>query len=458
LTPEPEPGRHDGAEHSGGQSRPLAGIRVVELGIAMAGPLTARYLGYFGADVVRIESRRRPDSLRVSRPPWLPDGLSPDIAQDTWPLLNLSSADKRGIVLEIDREDGYRAFTQIVAAADVFVTNLSADAIPRLRIGYDDIRAVQPDVIYLATTAFGHDGPYRSFRTWGMNLCAISGLDAMVGWPDREPTGIGMSFPDYPSALLAVTAIVAALQRRRRTGAGARLDLPQFQMSINCIGPAVVDAALGRDAHAARGNRAVNGDVQGVYPAAGEDRWVAITIDGEDAWRRLCSVDGLQALATDPRLATAAGRAAELDEIDELLGAWTRRRSDWQAAAELQEAGVVAAPVFDSWDVLGDQHLASRSYFQLAPSERFGADLVTRPAAAPTGLTQQVRSAPPALGEHTREVLRDVAGLPPQEIDQLLADGTAYQMPNPGTRLERPYLSWIGALLRLPWPGRRQAG
>ena len=112
---------------------------MVELGIAMAAPLTARYLGYFGADVVRIESRRRPDSLRVSRSPGCRTGTSPEIAQDTWPLLNLSSADKRGIVLEIDREDGYQAFTQIVAAADVFVTNLSADVIPRLRISYDDI-------------------------------------------------------------------------------------------------------------------------------------------------------------------------------------------------------------------------------------------------------------------------------------------------------------------------------
>ncbi len=124
-------------------SCPLAGIRVVEIGIAMAGPLTARYLGYFGADVICVESRRRPDSLRVSRASWLPPGTSPEVAQDTWPLLNLSSADKRGIVLEIDREDGYQALTQIIAAADVFVTNLSADVIPRLHISYDDIRAVR---------------------------------------------------------------------------------------------------------------------------------------------------------------------------------------------------------------------------------------------------------------------------------------------------------------------------
>lgn len=162
-------------------SLPLSGIRVVEVGYAMAGPLTARYLGHFGADVVRIESRRKPDSLRVSRASWLPAEVGFDIARDTSPLLNLSSAEKRSIVLEIDQPDGYAAFSRIVATADVLITNLSADAIPKLRLTYDDIKAIRPDVIYLASTAFGDQGPYRSFRTWGMNLCAISGLDAMLG-------------------------------------------------------------------------------------------------------------------------------------------------------------------------------------------------------------------------------------------------------------------------------------
>jgi benzylsuccinate CoA-transferase BbsF subunit len=439
-------------------SLPLAGVRVIELGIAMAAPLTTRYLGYFGADVVRIESRRRPDSLRVSRSSWLPPGTSPEVAQDTWPLLNLSAADKRGIVLEIDRDDGYQAFASIIAAADVFVTNLSADAIPRLRIGYPDITSIKPDVIYLATTAFGHDGPYKSFRTWGMNLCAVSGLDAMVGWPDRDPTGISMSFPDYPSALLAVTAIVAALQRRERTGQGARLELPQFNAAINCIGPAIVDATLGRDVYPPRGNRSSGGEIQGVYPSAGHDRWVAVTIADDGMWAALSSVEGLEGLAADARLATAGGRAEHLGEIEQRLAEWTRSRSDWAAAAELQEAGVAAAPVFDAWDALGDPHLASRSFFQLAPSSRFGADLVTRLAAAPADLTQQVRSAAPAMGEHTREVLRDVAGLPDEAIDQLLADGTAYQMSDREVRLERPYLGWIGRLLRLPWPRSGEAG
>jgi crotonobetainyl-CoA:carnitine CoA-transferase CaiB-like acyl-CoA transferase len=194
--------------------------------------------------------------------------------------------------------------------------------------------------------------------------------------------------------------------------------------------------------------------VQGVYPAAGDERWVAVTIADEDMWRALCSVDGLQALAADARFSTAASRAEHQDAIDACLAGWTQPRSDWQAAAELQEAGVAAAPVFDSWDVLGDPQLASRSYYQLAPSTRFGADLVTRPAAAPAALTQQVRTAAPGLGEHTVEVLRDVAGLTEPAIDAMLGDGTAYQMADPAVRLERPYLSWIGRLMRLPWPRR----
>ncbi len=432
-------------------SLPLTGIRVVEVGYAMAGPLTARYLGHFGADVIRIESLRKPDSLRVSRSSWLPHDAGSDIAHDTMPLLNLSSAEKRSIVLEIDRPDGYEAFSRIVAAADVLVTNLSADAIPKLRLGYDDIKAIRPDVIYLATTAFGHEGPYRSFRTWGMNLCAVSGLDAMVGWPDRDPTGLGMSFPDYPSALIAVSAIVAALARRRSTGAGARLDLPQFNVSLNCAGPSIVDASLGGLAYQARGNRDAGAVPQGVYPARGEDRWVAISVADESMWAALCSVEGLRGLGGD-RFGSAAARAEHHDELDEALSSWTRGRTDWEAAGELQDAGVAAAPVFDCWDALGDPQLASRDFFQLGASTRFGADLTCRPAAVPAGTTARVRRAAPAMGEHSREILREVAGLPEPAIEELISGGTSGEMLHPDTRLRRPYLDWIGRLLRLPWP------
>jgi benzylsuccinate CoA-transferase BbsF subunit len=434
-------------------SLPLSGIRVVEVGYAMAGPLTARYLGHFGADVVRIESRRKPDSLRVSRASWLPAEVGFDIARDTSPLLNLSSAEKRSIVLEIDQPDGYAAFSRIVATADVLITNLSADAIPKLRLTYDDIKAIRPDVIYLASTAFGDQGPYRSFRTWGMNLCAISGLDAMLGWPDRDPSGMGMSFPDYPTALIAVSAIVAALQRRRATGAGAHLELPQFNVGLNCVGTSIADAALGGLGYQARGNRDVSAVPQGVYPARGEDRWVAISVTGDSMWAALCRVDGLQGLGADRRFGTTAGRTEHHDELDDALSAWTRSRTDWEAASELQDAGVAAAPVSDCWDALGDPHLASRDFFQLAASRRFGADLVCRPASASAdGPAARVRRAAPAMGEHSREILRDVAGLDEPAIDQLMSDRISEEMAQPGTQLRRPYLGWIGRLLRLRWP------
>jgi benzylsuccinate CoA-transferase BbsF subunit len=433
-------------------SLPLSGIRVVEVGYAMAGPLTARYLGHFGADVIRIESRRKPDSLRVSRSSWLPRDTGFDIARDTSPLLNLSSAEKRSIVLEIDQPEGYAAFSRIVATADVLVTNLSADAIPKLRLSYDDIRAIRPDVIYLASTAFGDQGPYRSFRTWGMNLCAISGLDAMVGWPDRDPSGMGMSFPDYPSALIAVSAIVAALTRRRSTGAGAHLELPQFNVGLNCVGASIVDASLGGTAHQAPGNRDISAIPQGVYPARGEQRWVAISVADDSMWAALCQVDGLRGLGSDSRFDTAAGRAEHHDELDDALSSWTRCRTDWEAASELQDAGVAAAPVSDCWDALGDPQLVSRDFFQLGASRRFGADLACRPAAVSVNGAAQVRRAAPAMGEHSRQILSEVAGLEEPAIDRLISGGISEEMAQPDTQLRRPYLGWIGRLLRLGWP------
>ncbi len=193
--------RHALGGPTDGRHLPLAGIRVVELGYGIAAPVVARNLAQFGADAIRVESRRKPDSLRVGGAGWIPKDYDPGVRWDTMPSLNFSSTSKRSIGLELDSDVGHGVLLRLVARSDVFVTNMSADVIPRLRLTYADLSAVRPDLIYLAMPPFGDPrSPYRSFRTWGHNLSAISGIDRLIGWPDRDPVQLGFAYPDYVSA------------------------------------------------------------------------------------------------------------------------------------------------------------------------------------------------------------------------------------------------------------------
>ncbi len=232
-----------------GEARlPLVGFRVLELGYGIAAPVAARNLAQLGADVIRVESARRPDSLRMGGAGWLPAQFDQSVRRDTIPALNFSSPEKRSIGLEIDGADGRAVFEQLVAASDVVVTNISEDALGELGIAYEDIRALKPDIVYLTLPAFGSEGPYRSYRTWGHNLSAASGIDHLLGWPDREPVQIGFAYPDFVSAQAATVAVLAALMRRDATGEGARIEVWQYAMALACLGPTVVAAELSGEA------------------------------------------------------------------------------------------------------------------------------------------------------------------------------------------------------------------
>lgn len=435
------------------ETLPLGDIRVIEMGFGVAGPFLARNLGHFGADVIRVESARRPDSLRLGGAGWLPPEVDTAIRRDTRPAIDFSSGGKRSIGLEIDTDAGRAVFEKLIATADVFVTNLSANVLPRLRITCDDLRALRPDIVHISLTSFGSGtGPYSRYRTWGHNLTAAAGLDSQIGWPDRGPSQLAMAYPDYVSAHTGTAAVLAALLRRDLTGQGCQIELSQFEMAASCLAPGLVQTQM-RGADAGQpGNRLPGVCPHGIYPSRGEDRWVALSVSDEAMWHGLCRAEGFGELARDDRFATLAGRLENEDDLDEILGRWTGARTDWEAATELQHYGVAAAPVMDSWDVLGDEHLASRDFFSVLPSPRFGHDLVYGQAMALQSTPPSVHSAAPAMGQHTREVLEGLLGYAPADVDDLLAVGVITEMTESPVALERPYRHWIDKLLRLPWP------
>jgi len=427
-------------------------MRVLELGYGIAAPVAARNLAQFGADVIRVESLRRPDSLRLGGAGWLPRDFDESVRRDTLPALNFSSAEKRSIGLEIDSDAGRAVFDRMVTAVDVVITNMSERALAELRLRYDDLRALRPDLVHVTLPAFGSEGPYRMYRTWGHNLSAVSGIDSLIGWPDRDPVQIGFAYPDFVSAQAATVAVLAALRRRKVTGQGAQIELWQHAMTLSCLGPAIVAAQLAGRAPSALGNRDADRAPQGVYPARGTERWVAVSVEDDAMWGDLCRVPGLEHLGDDARFASLQDRCAHHDELDDALAAWTMERTDWEAAAELQSFGVAASPVLDSWDLIADPQLAARDFFHALPHARFARDLVFGQAVRLSETPPRAERAAPAFGEHSREVLRDLAGLDDAAVDALVDAGVVYVMEHGDVTLERPYLHWLRKVQRLvPW-------
>ena len=432
---------------------PLSGLRVLEIGYGVAAPVACRTLAEFGADVIRVESARRPDSLRTIGAGWVPLDTPWEILRDTGMALQFTCPEKRSIGLEIDCPEGREVFCGLLARSDVLVMNLGVEAIKRLQLGYEDLRDVNPALVYMNMPAFGSaEGPYRTYRTWGGNVSALAGLTQLVGWPDRDPVGMPMSFPDYPSALWGAAAVVCAIMRRDVTGQGCEIDLSQFLVAIACIGATITETALGGSAPEAPGNRRSGQAPHGVYPTREPDRWVAVSVPNEAAWKGICSVAGLEELGADARFTTVAGREKAQDELDEILGEWTVARTAWETAAELQGVGVESSPVQDNWEVLADPQLAARDFFRVLPSRRFTGELSYGQAVVLSETPAGHQHAAPAFAEHTHEVLRDVAGLDEEQIDALVTSGVAHVMAYPDLHLERPFLHWIRHVMRLPWP------
>jgi crotonobetainyl-CoA:carnitine CoA-transferase CaiB-like acyl-CoA transferase len=342
-------------------------------------------------------------------------------------------------------------FRRLDARADVLVMNMSVDAVESLAVRYRDLRDANPGLIYLNLFAFGSEGPYRSFRTWGGNLSAISGLTASVGWPDRLPTGLPLSFPDYPSSMWGVIAVLAALLRRDREGTGWALELAQLQVAIECLGPIVSEAVLTGVSPPRTGASSRRGAPDGIFATSDDRRYVAVSVTDDDAWCRLADVDGLDELARDPAYATAAARVASRAQIGAQLARWTSARTAWEATWRLQEAGVAAFPVVDAFDVLRDEHLAARRFFRALPHARFDAELCYGQAVTLSDTPASFTRAAPAFGEHTREVLAEI-GLDDAEVEAMLASGVAHEMTYRDVKLARPFYGWIDKLVRLPWP------
>jgi len=400
----------------------LQGIRVVEFAAGMAGPWIGRLMAYCGAEVIKVESRQRPDVTRQYVSPSAPElGIQSQLS----PWLTDWNAGKRCVALDLMRPAAVALATRIVATADVVVENYSAGVMEKLGLGYAELRRAKPDIIMFSSSGYGDSGPCRNFITWGPNIEALSGLSTLSGFPHRECTLDQYAYPDAVGALHGLFAVLCALDHRGRTGQGQYVNLSQFEATVASVGHVLMECLGNRREPQRLGNRSLHAAPHGCYRCAGEDRWVAIAVADEAEWARFCAVVGAPAWTRDPRFANRDARLANVAALDHLVESWTSQRDAYDVMATLQAAGVAAGVVQTIEDQFRhDKQLAARQFFERVEHERKGPVLAN---GIPLGLTAtpgRTEHAGRALGADNEYVFGAMLGMTPEEIRQCVVSGS----------------------------------
>jgi benzylsuccinate CoA-transferase BbsF subunit len=391
---------------------PLTGIRVLDFTHVLAGPFCTRLLADLGADVVRVESCKHPDH------PWQSAFVSADGRHASYLNTNRS---KRSIAIDLKNNAGQEIAARLAAASDIVIENFSAGVMDRLKLSYETLSEKNPRLIYVSMSGYGHDGPRRDWTSMNMNLQGYSGLMTVSGAEGDPPTAISNSWNDYVGGLHACFAILQAIDERRDSAKGRRIDLSQFECSASMIGSLLLSSAVTGKVPPRRGNRSDRFAPQGVYPCAGGDEWCALSVQIDEQWRALAKLIGQESWAADHRLETLAVRFESHDEIDRGIAAWTEQLSSQQVEFRLHAAGISAERVRRIDEVVDAPDGAS--VFVRVPERRAGSMLTTK---LPFSLSfvdlPEPRSAP-GLGEHSAEVLRAWLSCSDGEVHELEARG-----------------------------------
>jgi crotonobetainyl-CoA:carnitine CoA-transferase CaiB-like acyl-CoA transferase len=393
---------------------PLDGVRVIDLTAFWAGPFATQYLATLGADVIKVESVRRPDPIRFN--------VTVPRTEDQWfeqGYLYLSvNLDKRGITLDLSDRRGRELFLQLVATADVVVENFTPRVIEHLGLAYDDLCAVRPDIILLRMPGWGLEGPWRDRPGFASTMEQASGMAWVTGYEDGPPLPPGICDP--MAGAHGAFAVLAALEQRRETGAGQQIELSMIDMAVNVAAEQVIEMAAYGNLMERVGNRGATASPQGVYRCADPDGWVAVAVGTDAEWQALRRVLAGSDLGDDPSLAHADGRRAAHDRLDEHLTSWCAGRERDDVLAAFRSAGVPAEPVVSGYDADRDSQMLARGFWQSLEHPVVG---VQRYPGWPMRLASSPRrwhrSHAPLLGQHNEEILGKELGLSAEELDAL---------------------------------------
>jgi crotonobetainyl-CoA:carnitine CoA-transferase CaiB-like acyl-CoA transferase len=407
-------------EIEGGRSKaPLAGVRVIDMTWVWAGPFAAMQLAHLGAEVIKVESGGRIDVTRRLGPHV--DGV---VGINRSGYFNQYNQGKQSVTLDLKDPRGLKALRGLIATADVVIDNMSAGALGRMGLSYEELLEINPRIVAVSMTGFGESGPERDRMAYGSLIDALSGAAAANGLVGGGPTDFPMSLPDPAAGIHTAIATVAAIYRTQVTGMGERVECSMLEANVAAFPWPVLFASVNGSGAPVIGNRDDLRSPHGVYRSGGGgDRWVAVAVETDAQFASLAEAIGQPELADDPRFAALPGRRLHENDLDRILSDWAAARSQGEAVAGLQDAGVPAEAVAGVDDLFSSETLLERDFFTLLDHPEIG----VRPLAGvgwQTSLSPMVAtSAAPLLGQHTRTVLTEILGFDDEQIDAMEADG-----------------------------------
>ncbi len=417
MTPRPNPTRN-------AKPLPFSGLRILDMTTFWAGPCCTHFMAMLGAEVIHVESARRPDGTRLIA------GIP--ITEDQWweksPIFAALNTNKKGLTLDLQSPRGRELLRRLIATCDVVVENFTPRVLDQIGLDFAAVQAIRPDVVMLRMPGFGLDGPWRDNPAFAYAIESASGLSWLTGYPDRppfEPYSLG----DPNAGVHALNGLLLALEQRRRTGQGVFVEAAMVDAALSISAEQIIEYSAYGAVLDRAGNRGPMAAPQNLYRTAGidefgrPDNWVAVAVATDDQWRYLCDALGSPSWAVDPNLSTAAGRRAHEDLIDEQLAAYCQNRAADDVVATLWNAGVPVAKVMQPHRQTELEQLTFRDFFEEVDHPVNGrARLSTVPMRLSDGPVSFHRQPAPLLGQHNRELLVGL-GVTDAEIAELEADG-----------------------------------
>ncbi len=390
---------------------PLQGVRVVELTKVWAGPYVGKLLAYLGAEVIRVESE---GSLDVTRTYGVAD-------INNAPGFQAVNPQKLSVQVNMKTPEGINLILGMLEKSDILIENLRPGAVKRLGLGYDEVKAVRPDIVYVSMGMYGSEGPLSYQTGYAPCFAALGGLSSLVGNEGEAPRGMNIRYADSTFGTAAAYGALVALLHRRRTGVGQFVDVSAVECMSSMIGDSIMDCTLNNVIHQCDGNRHADMAPHGVYPCKGGE-WISIAANSDALWAALAGLMGRPELAADPSYSRLAARKAHEAALDWLVGEWTSGQDALELVSLLQENGIAASRSQSSLDLVADAQLWMRGFYREV-SDSAGHSKATLGPPWKMSRAAEVTAAAPRLGEHNAYVFGDILGLSAERQRELSERG-----------------------------------